>query len=409
MTVKKKKPEVRFKGFTEEWEESKYYKIAEIRRGLTYKPSDVVNNGVRVLRSSNIDEDTFIQREDDVFVNEKAINIDFVKENDILITSANGSNRLVGKHAIIKGLNKKTVHGGFMLLSTSNQPYFVNSLMSSSWYNKFLNVYVAGGNGAIGNLNKIDLENQDIYHPKENEQAKLGNFFQNLDSLIALHQRKYDKLTTVKKAMLQKMFPRDGDDVPEVRFKGFTGKWERRKIGDILTEKKRPIELDDNKLYELVTVKRRNEGVVSRGFLKGKDILVKNYFEIKAGDYVISKRQVVHGANGIVPQSLDKAIVSNEYLVAVGNENITTEFLTIISKLPNMYKKFFFSSYGVDIEKLFFDVGDWKKRTVAIPSIPEQKRITGFFDQLDFLISLHQREIDKLKTIKKSCLEKMFV
>lgn len=197
-------------------------------------------------------------------------------------------------------------------------------------------------------------------------------------------------------------------NVPKIRFPGFTDPWEQRKLGDILTEVKRSIELEDNKIYELVTVKRRNEGVVSRGLLKGKDILVKNYFEIKAGDYIISKRQVIHGANGIVPQSLDKAIVSNEYLVSVGNENITTEFWTIISKLPDMYKKFFLSSYGVDIEKLVFDVEDWKKRIVVIPSLTEQKEITVFFKNLDNLITLHQRKLEHLQDKKKGLLQKMF-
>ena len=171
---------------------------------------------------------------------------------------------------------------------------------------------------------------------------------------------------------------------------------------------KRSIELEDNKTYKLVTVKRRNEGVVSRGLLKGKDILVKNYFEIKSGDYIISKRQVVHGANGIVPPELDKAIVSNEYLVSVGNENITAEYLTLISKLPDMYKKFLLSSYGVDIEKLFFDVEDWKQRSVIIPQLAEQKKITCFFKYLDNLITLHQRKYDNLVNVKKSMLEKMF-
>ncbi|OXX62600.1 restriction endonuclease subunit S, partial [Vibrio sp. V10_P2A27P122] len=98
------------------------------------------------------------------------------------------------------------------------------------------------------------------------------------------------------------------NNVPEIRFKGFSGEWQDKEIGSILAETKRPIELLDNELYQLVTVKRRNEGVVPRASLKGKDILVKNYYGIKAGDYLISKRQVVHGANGIVPESLDNAV-----------------------------------------------------------------------------------------------------
>lgn len=195
--------------------------------------------------------------------------------------------------------------------------------------------------------------------------------------------------------------------VPEIRFKGFSEAWENKKIGDILTEIKRPIELMDNESYQLVTVKRRNEGVVPRAVLKGENILVKNYFSIKAGDYLISKRQVVHGANGIVPDNLDGAVVSNEYLVITDSDDITARYWTISSIIPKMHKLFFISSYGVDIEKLVFDVADWKNRTITIPKIAEQKNITSYFQKLDNLINQHQRKHDKLSNIKNSMLEKM--
>ncbi len=196
--------------------------------------------------------------------------------------------------------------------------------------------------------------------------------------------------------------------VPKIRFKGFDGEWEEKPIGEILSETKRSIVLEDNQQYELVTVKRRNGGVVSRGHLWGREILVKNYSQLETGDFLISKRQVVHGATGIVPAELNKAIVSNEYLVAVGNSKITTEFLTILASLPDMRKKFFLSSYGVDIEKLFFDVEDWKKRTVKIPKPPEQSKICSYLNDLDHLIGQHQRKHDKLVTLKKTMLQKMF-
>ena len=157
--------------------------------------------------------------------------------------------------------------------------------------------------------------------------------------------------------------------VPEIRFKGYSGEWKNKKIGDILAEIKRPIELMDNTSYQLVTVKRRNEGVVPRAVLKGKNILVKNYFIVRAGDYLISKRQVVHGANGIVPDNLDGAVVSNEYLVITDSDDITAKYWTVSSIRPEMHKLFFVSSYGVDIEKLVFDVADWKNRTIVIPQI----------------------------------------
>ena len=176
------------------------------RRGLTYKPSDIRKNGVRVLRSSNIAEDSFVLSDEDVFVVREAVNIDCVRANDILITAANGSSRLVGKHTIISGIPEESaVHGGFMLLGTTKEPHFVNASMGSSWYRRFIELFVAGGNGAIGNLNKNDLDNQDIAIPSEKEQKKIGSFFRQLDNLITLHQRQtivYAVIRSIRKVIL---------------------------------------------------------------------------------------------------------------------------------------------------------------------------------------------------------------
>ena len=157
--------------------------------------------------------------------------------------------------------------------------------------------------------------------------------------------------------------------------------------------------MQDNQKYQLVTVKRRNEGVVSRGFFYGRDILVKNYFVVHAGDYLISKRQLVHGANGLVSKKLDNAIVSNEYMACVSNRWITAEFLALVSKTGKLKRDFFLSSYGVDIEKLVFDVEDWKKRDLIFPTIPEQEQICAYFNYIDHLIALHQRKANIWKIL----------
>ena len=186
-----KEPRCFLGSFDFSWEQRKFSDVVATRRGLTYKPSDIRKNGVRVLRSSNIAEDSFVLSDEDVFVVREAVNIDCVRANDILITAANGSSRLVGKHTIISGIPEESaVHGGFMLLGTTKEPHFVNASMGSSWYRRFIELFVAGGNGAIGNLNKNDLDNQDIAIPSEKEQKKIGSFFRQLDNLITLHQRK---------------------------------------------------------------------------------------------------------------------------------------------------------------------------------------------------------------------------
>ena len=195
---------------------------------------------------------------------------------------------------------------------------------------------------------------------------------------------------------------------PRLRFQGFAGAWEEKKIGEILSEVRRSIYLEDGEKYQLVTVKRRNEGVVSRGYLLGKDILVKNYSQLKTNDYLISKRQIIHGANGIVPSELDNAIVSNEYLVVVSNNDVRTEFLTLVSRTPSMYRKFLLSSYGVDIEKMVFNVEDWKSREITLPSLPEQTHLSLFFRRLDSQIAESRAVLEKSRQLKKAMLAKMF-
>lgn len=205
-----KQPILRFKNFNGNWEKRKFSELATIRRGLTYKPKDMRDSGKnskRVLRSSNINENNFVIYNDDVFVDKCSINIAYVHNNDILITAANGSSKLVGKHALIHDIpDNSAVHGGFMLLASSNNPEFINALMSAPWYSRFVNNYVIGGNGAIGNLKKDDLDSQIIYTPAKNEIKKIGHFFNRLDNLIALQQNKLTQLTTLKEYLLQKLF-----------------------------------------------------------------------------------------------------------------------------------------------------------------------------------------------------------
>ena len=200
-----KMPKIRFKGFEGEWECRKFSEVAELHRGLTYSPLDISQNGIRVLRSSNIDEEYYIEKNDDVFVCERAVNIPLAQNGDILITAANGSSRLVGKHAIIQ-TSIPAVHGGFMLLARTENPYFLNASMSSAWYLDFIRIFVAGGNGAIGNLSIGDLNEQEILIPKHpEEQTAIGNFFRQLDETIALQSAEVEKLNQLKKGLLAAM------------------------------------------------------------------------------------------------------------------------------------------------------------------------------------------------------------
>ena len=200
--------------------------------------------------------------------------------------------------------------------------------------------------------------------------------------------------------------------VPKLRFKADDGSnypdLVEVKIGDVIKEAKRPLDMEDDEKYQLVTVKRRNEGIVSRGMFYGKDILVKNYYTVKKGDYIISKRQVIHGANGIVPPELDDAIVSNEYMVLSDSNALLAEYLALYSMTKKMYHMFFISSYGVDIEKMFFNVDDWKKKKIMVPCIKEQQKVVESFSLIDTVIEKQKETVSAWEERKKGVIQKLF-
>lgn len=204
----------------------------------------------------------------------------------------------------------------------------------------------------------------------------------------------------------------DGMIEPKLRFKTDDGsdfpEWNEIKISDAITESKRPIHMKDDDQYQLLTVKRRNEGIVSRGLFCGKNILVKNYYQVKQGDYIISKRQIVHGANGIVSAELDGAIVSNEYMVLSNSDVLLMDYLALYSMTKKMYHKFYISSYGVDIEKMFFNIDDWKKKTIYVPCLEEQKKIVMFLHTIDMVIDKQKAIVALWEKRKKGVMQKLF-
>lgn len=180
-----------------------------------------------------------------------------------------------------------------------------------------------------------------------------------------------------------------------------------KKINQWITLVERPIELEDNTSYQLVTVRRGFAGVESRGIFKGKEIKVKNYFVVQAGDFLISKRQIAHGACGIVPESLDGAVVSNEYNVFVPQKETNIEFFFLIMQLPYYKRLFYLMSDGVHIEKLLFKTNDWMKRSLSLPLLPEQQKIAAILSTQDKVIELKEKLLVQKQQQKKYLMQQL--
>ena len=241
-------------------------------------------------------------------------------------------------------------------------------------------------------INKDEIGKVDLVLPAStDEQQVIGAFFQQLDNLITLHQRKYDKLQVLKKAMLEKMFPKNGSSVPEIRFKGFTDAWEQRKLGALCVEFKSgdfisASDIAENEAYPVYG------GNGLRGFT--------NHYN-HDGEYALIGRQGALCGN--VNYAVGKSYFTEHAVAVRANKTNQTRFLYYLFSTMNL------GQYSGQSAQPGLAVGNLVELENVVPSKPEQEKIASFLSSLDNLITLHQRELEKLQNIKKSMLEKMFV
>lgn len=189
------------------WPKKKFGNLVNINRGLTYHPFDVVNSdGIRVLRSSNIKDSRIRFNKDDVFVRTSIVKEKYqLKKNDILVTAANGSSNLIGKHALMTK-NIPNQVGGFMFSIETNEPHFIFACLESNWFKKLIHKSTTGGNGALGNLKGKDIKNAWIHIPERKIRERIGELEKNIDNFIDYNQKIVNKLIKFKQFLLQNMF-----------------------------------------------------------------------------------------------------------------------------------------------------------------------------------------------------------
>lgn len=213
-----------------------------------------------------------------------------------------------------------------------------------------------------------------------------------------------------KRGLMQQLFPREGETRPRLRFPEFCNapEWKLKKIGALLEEVSRPIDMRDDDEYSLVTVKRRYGGVVFRERLKGRSIKVKSQFMVRTNDFLISKRQIVHDACGLVPQNLDGSIVSNEYSILGPKNNCDIEFLSYFSQQPVVSRSFLQSSAGIVIEKMLFKLNIWLNLEFRFPSIEEQRHIANCLKSAEQQIAAESDQLAALRAHKQGLMQQLF-
>ena len=421
-------PKIRFKGFTDDWEQRKFGEITELKSASRVHKDEWTSNGVPFYRSSDVmaaineteNEKAFISEE----LYEKLSKVSGkLEEGDILVTGG-GS---VGNPYIVPD-NKPLYTKDADLLWIKNKgkfhPYFLYEFFFSPTFRNYLGSI--SHVGTIAHYTITQLSDTPICLPSFEEQKKVGEYFQSLDNLITLHQRKCDETKQLKKFMLQKMFPKNGEKNPKIRFEGFTDDWEQRKLGALM-EDGIILEQSDGNHGELYP---RSEEFVNEGipyiaassissdgeridFNLTKYLSMERAIQFRKG--VAKNGDVLLAHNATVGPSV---MLSMDYEFAILSTSLTLYRLDKEKMSPMFFLQAIRSGYFQKQLEVFMkqttrsQVPILTQRNLQI-SYPinkvEQERIGEFLSNLDHLITLHQRKCEKLKALKKFMLQNMFI
>ncbi len=397
-------PEIRFPGFTEDWEERKLGEIVRISSGFT-GDSSLSTGQYEVTRIETIATGQ-VNPNKVGYSNTEPDKKYLLDKGDILFSNINSLSH-IGKIALFD-LDMKLYHGINLLRL---QPMNVNSqfLYQSFQLNNHLEWAKSHANQAVSqaSINQTELSKQVFLVPSQQEQQKIGTFFKQLDDTIALHQRKLDLLKETKKGFLQKMFPKNGAKVPEVRFPGFTEDWEQRKLGDIFKkdiQKNKDLEFNSDSVISVAKMK------LSTPSAKSSDEYMKTYNKIWKGNIAFEGHTNDEFPNGrFVLNDCQDGIVSHIYDVYSAVDEYDNEFMKRYINNPYVMRKILINATSSARMMKSLNSVEFLKQSILLPILSEQQKIGGFFYQLDNIIAFHQRKLDLLKETKKGFLQKMFV
>jgi len=376
------RPKVRFKGFTDDWEQRKFGELVEKYEDIVDTPTEGYTRlGIRSHAKGTFH--SYVEKGKEletakmfrVAANNFIVNITFGWEHAVAITDENDAGKLVSHRFPQYSFNEGKL------------PEFFKYLILDERFRHHLELSSPGGAGRNRVLKLNDMLDYKMSFPRTAEQEKVGMYFSHLDYIITFHQRKCEQTKKLKKYMLQKMFPKEGQTVPEIRFEGFTDAWEKHKFSDV-------IEIGSGMDY-----KHLEEGNVP-----------------------------VYGTGGYM-LSVDKALSDDKDAIGIGRKGtidkpyiLRAPFWTVDTLFYCIPKE----DYDLDFTSCLFQNVNWKKKdeSTGVPSLSkviinnvetitpifdEQKKIGNYFQNLDYLITLHQRKCDELQNIKKFMLQNMFI
>ena len=386
------RPEIRFPGFTEDWEERK---LGELTESF---------DGKRVP----IDSDLRISGKYPYYGATGIIDYvdDYIFNGEYVLLAEDGANIIMRNYPVAYLTQGKfwLNNHAYIMRMRNGSNYFLVQVLEKIDYKKY------NTGTAQPKLNSKIVKNIELKIPHIEEQQQIGNFFKQLDDIIALHQRKLDLLKETKKGFLQKMFPKNGAKVPEIRFPGFTEDWEERKWYDTVNMSTDMVDPKEGEYDDLPHIGPGNIESFTGRILNNvntvrEDNLISGKFHFNSGDIIYGK---------INPQLAKYAYVNFEGLTSAdtyvlkSHNGIIQDFLFVILQTKDFYKYSVSVSMRTGMPKINRD--ELNQYNYLSPSnIDEQRKIGSFFNQLDNTITLHQRKLDLLKETKKGFLQKMFV
>jgi len=385
------KPIIRFKGYQDDWEQRKLGDVAqEFKSGTSLKADEIDITGDYPVYGGN---------------GLRGYTSTYNHDGEYALIGRQGA--LCGNMNYSVGKAYFTEHAVVVKADENNDTMFLYYMLDTMNLGQYSDQSAQPGL-AVNKL--VKLEN---WFPTKEEQQRIGWYFSNLDHLITLHQRKCDETKKLKKYMLQKMFPQNGEKVPEIRFSGFTDDWEQRKLEDYLEVSN---EKNRNELLgkEDVLSVSGEFGIVNQIEFQGRSFAgasVANYGVVEVGDIVYTKSPLKSNPYGIIKTNKGKTgIVSTLYAVYKPKKDVDSEFVQIYFELDSRMNLYMhpLANKGAKNDMKVSDANALKG-SVAFPKIEEQIAISQYFNSLDHLITLHQRELENLQNIKKFMLEKMFV
>ena len=400
-------PAIRFKGFSDTWEQRKVREVTDRYDNLRIP----VAASLRVAGTTPYYGANGIQDYVDGYTH----------DGEFILVAEDGANDL--KNYPVKCVKGRIWVNNHAHVLQGKYDCADNQFLAYAISQADIESLLVGGGRA--KLNAETLMGIDLLLPNKAEQIRIGKYLAQLDNLITLHQRKYDKLTNVKKSMLEKMFPQNGSNAPEIRFKGFTEAWEQRKFGEVFD-----CTVPNNTLSRAEL--SYDEGTVLN--VHYGDVLIKygSVLDVQKDDIPRIPHRCREDFNGALLQDGDVIIADTAEDETTGKacEIGNLQGSAIVSGLHTMvcrprnrmalgYLGYYLNSNAYHyqllplmqgIKVLSLSRSNIQKTSVSYPSaMKEQQLIASYFSQLDHLITLHQRELEKLKNLKKACLEKMFV